>query len=206
MRGSSAMPQIGQLPGSSRTISGCIGQVHSVLTTGNSGSLWCVRLIACRSWMEGTSTRRSSCARITPRCNAAIRHGERNQTAKFLRQRRRLAAGARSLALMARCMLHAGSVRSLWLGVIAAAACVAGACRGSEPPSVEQRALAEFRGAYPAGLTRPAWFSAPLTSWRRRPSSAGRWQAAQGLGLQRPGSRADAADQARRDAARAVHE
>ena len=28
--GSSAMPQIGQLPGSSRTISGCIGQVHSV--------------------------------------------------------------------------------------------------------------------------------------------------------------------------------
>src|SRR5690606_38097006 len=30
VRGSSAMPQIGQLPGSSRTISGCIGQVHSV--------------------------------------------------------------------------------------------------------------------------------------------------------------------------------
>ena len=27
--GSSAMPQIGQLPGPSRTISGCIGQVHS---------------------------------------------------------------------------------------------------------------------------------------------------------------------------------
>ncbi len=26
--GSSAMPQIGQLPGSDRTISGCIGQVH----------------------------------------------------------------------------------------------------------------------------------------------------------------------------------
>ena len=30
VRGSSAMPQIGQLPGASRTISGCIGQVHSV--------------------------------------------------------------------------------------------------------------------------------------------------------------------------------
>ena len=28
VRGSSAMPQIGQLPGASRTISGCIGQVH----------------------------------------------------------------------------------------------------------------------------------------------------------------------------------
>jgi hypothetical protein len=28
--GSSAMPQIGQLPGWSRTISGCIGQVHDV--------------------------------------------------------------------------------------------------------------------------------------------------------------------------------
>ena len=27
--GSSAMPQIGQLPGASRTISGCIGQVYS---------------------------------------------------------------------------------------------------------------------------------------------------------------------------------
>ena len=29
VRGSSAMPQIGQVPGASRTISGCIGQVHS---------------------------------------------------------------------------------------------------------------------------------------------------------------------------------
>ena len=28
--GSKAMPQIGQAPGSSRTISGCIGQVHCV--------------------------------------------------------------------------------------------------------------------------------------------------------------------------------
>ena len=32
--GSSAIPQIGQDPGSSRTISGCIGQVHSVFVTG----------------------------------------------------------------------------------------------------------------------------------------------------------------------------
>ena len=31
IRGSSAMPQIGHEPGSSRTISGCIGQVHSAL-------------------------------------------------------------------------------------------------------------------------------------------------------------------------------
>lgn len=30
VRGSSAIPQMGQLPGSDRTISGCIGQVHSV--------------------------------------------------------------------------------------------------------------------------------------------------------------------------------
>src|SRR5579871_5953442 len=30
-RGSSAIPQIGQEPGSDRTISGCIGQVYSVL-------------------------------------------------------------------------------------------------------------------------------------------------------------------------------
>ncbi len=33
-RGSSAMPQVGQVPGASRTISGCIGQVHSVFTGG----------------------------------------------------------------------------------------------------------------------------------------------------------------------------
>src|SRR5918994_5907220 len=32
--GSSAMPQIGQLPGSERTISGCMGQTYSVLTDG----------------------------------------------------------------------------------------------------------------------------------------------------------------------------
>jgi len=30
IRGSSAMPQMGQLPGASRTICGCIGQTHSV--------------------------------------------------------------------------------------------------------------------------------------------------------------------------------
>ncbi len=36
-RGSSAMPQIGQLPGASRTISGCIGQVHSVLVARGAG-------------------------------------------------------------------------------------------------------------------------------------------------------------------------
>lgn len=29
VRGSSAIPQMGQLPGASRTISGCIGQVYS---------------------------------------------------------------------------------------------------------------------------------------------------------------------------------
>ena len=33
-RGSNAIPQIGHSPGSSRTISGCIGQVHSVRVTG----------------------------------------------------------------------------------------------------------------------------------------------------------------------------
>ncbi len=33
--GSSAMPQIGQSPGASRTISGCIGQVYSVLSMGS---------------------------------------------------------------------------------------------------------------------------------------------------------------------------
>ncbi len=33
-RGSSAMPQIGQAPGSERMISGCIGQVYSVRTAG----------------------------------------------------------------------------------------------------------------------------------------------------------------------------
>ena len=37
-RGSSAMPQIGQLPGSSRTISGCIGQVYSTLPAANVGA------------------------------------------------------------------------------------------------------------------------------------------------------------------------
>ena len=34
VRGSSAMPQMGHAPGASRTISGCIGQVHSVFVTG----------------------------------------------------------------------------------------------------------------------------------------------------------------------------
>ena len=34
VRGSSAMPQIGQLPGRSRTISGCMGQVHSAAAPG----------------------------------------------------------------------------------------------------------------------------------------------------------------------------
>jgi hypothetical protein len=36
LRGSSAIPQIGQLPGSSRTTSGCIGQTYSVLVVGSS--------------------------------------------------------------------------------------------------------------------------------------------------------------------------
>ena len=40
VRGSSAMPQMGQCPGSGRTISGCMGQVYSVRVeaSGTSGS------------------------------------------------------------------------------------------------------------------------------------------------------------------------
>ena len=40
VRGSSAMPQMGQVPGSERTISGCMGQVYSVreAARGRSGS------------------------------------------------------------------------------------------------------------------------------------------------------------------------
>src|SRR5258708_37240924 len=34
MRGSKVIPQIGQLPGSERTICGCIGQTYSVFETG----------------------------------------------------------------------------------------------------------------------------------------------------------------------------
>jgi hypothetical protein len=37
VRGSRAMPQMGQLPGSLRTISGCIGQTHSVRVAGSRG-------------------------------------------------------------------------------------------------------------------------------------------------------------------------
>ena len=37
VRGSSAIPQIGQLPGSDRTISGCIGHVYSVLVANSAG-------------------------------------------------------------------------------------------------------------------------------------------------------------------------
>src|SRR5271154_788351 len=37
-RGSSVMPQIGQLPGSERTICGCIGQTYSVFETGEIGA------------------------------------------------------------------------------------------------------------------------------------------------------------------------
>src|SRR3990172_8985463 len=36
--GSSAMPQMGQFPGASRTISGCMGQTHSVFAAGLEGS------------------------------------------------------------------------------------------------------------------------------------------------------------------------
>jgi hypothetical protein len=39
-RGSRAIPQIGQLPGSERTISGCIGQVYSVRLAGG-GIIFC---------------------------------------------------------------------------------------------------------------------------------------------------------------------
>ncbi len=39
VRGSSAMPQIGQEPGPSRTICGCIGQVYSVRSVGAEGSV-----------------------------------------------------------------------------------------------------------------------------------------------------------------------
>ena len=38
VRGSSAMPQMGQAPGSARTISGCIGQTYSVFTKGAAGA------------------------------------------------------------------------------------------------------------------------------------------------------------------------
>src|SRR5208337_792528 len=37
VRGSRAMPQIGQFPGCARTTSGCIGQVYSVLLAGSAG-------------------------------------------------------------------------------------------------------------------------------------------------------------------------
>src|SRR5216683_194450 len=37
-RGSSVMPQIGQLPGVGRTICGCIGQTYSVVETGAGGA------------------------------------------------------------------------------------------------------------------------------------------------------------------------
>ena len=37
--GSRAMPQIGQAPGAGRTISGCIGQTHSVRVVGASRSI-----------------------------------------------------------------------------------------------------------------------------------------------------------------------
>ncbi|OGF21968.1 MAG: hypothetical protein A2V63_09215 [Candidatus Eisenbacteria bacterium RBG_19FT_COMBO_70_11] len=39
VRGSSAMPQIGQLPGATRTISGCIGHTHSTRSVGAAGSM-----------------------------------------------------------------------------------------------------------------------------------------------------------------------
>ena len=38
VRGSSAMPQMGQKPGSGRTISGCMGQTYSVFTAGADGA------------------------------------------------------------------------------------------------------------------------------------------------------------------------
>src|ERR1700680_3714958 len=37
VRGSRAMPQIGQLPGPARAISGCMGQVYSILLAGTEG-------------------------------------------------------------------------------------------------------------------------------------------------------------------------
>src|ERR1019366_1845716 len=38
MRGSNVIPQIGQLPGSGRTICGCIGQTYSVFDSGGAGA------------------------------------------------------------------------------------------------------------------------------------------------------------------------
>ena len=38
VRGSNAMPHIGQKPGSGRTISGCMGQTYSVLSEGAEGA------------------------------------------------------------------------------------------------------------------------------------------------------------------------
>ena len=38
VRGSNAMPQIGQSPGASRTISGCMGQTYSVRDAGSTGA------------------------------------------------------------------------------------------------------------------------------------------------------------------------
>src|SRR5713226_10282797 len=59
-RGSNVIPQIGQLPGSERTICGCIGQTYSVFETGGIGETdssaiphfghdpgWCCRISGC---------------------------------------------------------------------------------------------------------------------------------------------------------------
>ena len=62
--GSSAMPQIGQAPGSFRTTSGCIGQVHS---TGEcSGEGWVLGAkCSVRCWVLGAGACAGACLRTS---------------------------------------------------------------------------------------------------------------------------------------------
>ena len=59
-RGSRAIPQMGQLPGTSRTTSGCIGQTHSVRVAGGCGLVGS-RPIPHFGQVPGSSWRTSGC-------------------------------------------------------------------------------------------------------------------------------------------------
>ena len=99
-RGSRAMPQIGQEPGPSRTISGCIGQVHSVFVSGAAidrlerhAALRDTR----RAPSGGPPDPSGRCTRLPcRRCLPAAPNGHRSETLQATRGIGRGSSGGRS--------------------------------------------------------------------------------------------------------------
>ena len=121
IRGSSAIPQIGQAPGASRTISGCIGHVHSVFVTGatstgssaiphfgqapgpfwrTSGSIGQVYSRSMSAAVAGSTAdrrERPQASRETARCNSDCRSSRSAPCSRRVRLLRRARSSSRRL-------------------------------------------------------------------------------------------------------------